>query len=185
MADSSLTRLIDGRPLSRFQIVTIILCGLTFLVDGFDTQVVSYAAPLMAKQWQLSHQMLGHLFSAGLGGGMIGYLLLAPFSDRVGHKRAIVLSTLTFGLLTLATIFVKSFDQLLALRFCTGVALGVTAPSLVALVGEYSPRRFRATIILIVYCGFSLGFVSAGAVSAVVLADYGWPGLFGSERSRH
>lgn len=50
---------------------------------------------------------------------------------------------------------------LLVLRFLTGLGLGAAAPGAIALTGEYSPKRLRASFVLAIYCGFSLGFVAA------------------------
>ena len=67
--------------------------------------------------------------------------------------------------------------ELIVLRFVTGLFLGSAIPSAVALTGEYSPKRLRATFVLIIYCGFSLGFVAAGALAAWMLPLYGWRSL--------
>jgi AAHS family 4-hydroxybenzoate transporter-like MFS transporter len=44
----------------------------------------------------------------------------------------------------------------------------------VALTTEYSPKRLRATFVLVIYCGFSIGFVTAGAIAASIIPLYGW-----------
>src|SRR5260370_37965417 len=139
------------------------------LLDGFDTQAISYMAPLIAKEWGLSREVLGPIFSSALTGLMAGYLVLSPLSDRFGHRRLIISSTVTFALLTLITVLATSVTQLIALRFVTGIALGAPIPSAVALTTEYSPQRLRATFVLALYCGFSLGFVAAGAVAAWII----------------
>jgi MFS transporter, AAHS family, 4-hydroxybenzoate transporter len=48
----------------------------------------------------------------------------------------------------------------------------------VALTSEYAPKRYRASFVLAIYCGFSLGFVAAGAATASLLPHYGWRSLF-------
>src|SRR5581483_1958057 len=131
------------------------------LLDGFDTQAISYMAPLMAKEWGLSRETLGTIFSSALAGLMVGYLVLSPLSDRFGHRRVLLVSTVIFALLTLTTAFARSATDVVVLRFLTGTGLGAAIPSAVALTGEYSPRRLRASFVLAIYCGFSLGFVVA------------------------
>jgi MFS family permease len=42
-------------------------------------------APLIAKEWGLSREVLGPSFSSALTGLMVGYLVLSPLSDRFGH----------------------------------------------------------------------------------------------------
>jgi AAHS family 4-hydroxybenzoate transporter-like MFS transporter len=173
-----LTALIDERPIGGMQWVTIILCGLVMFLDGFDTQSIAYVAPAIAKEWQLQRALLGPIFSAALVGLMVGYLALAPLSDRFGHKRMVIYFSLEFALATLACSLANDVTSLMVLRFLTGVGLGAAIPSAVALTGEYSPRRFRASFVLAIYCGFSLGFVAAGIATSWLLGPYGWRSMF-------
>jgi AAHS family 4-hydroxybenzoate transporter-like MFS transporter len=112
-----------------------------------------------------------------LTGLVVGYLLLSPLSDRFGHRRLIIISTITFARLTLITVLATSLAELIALRFVTGIALGATIPSVVALTTEYSPKRLRATFVLAIYSGFSLGFVAAGGLVAWIIPLHGWRSL--------
>jgi AAHS family 4-hydroxybenzoate transporter-like MFS transporter len=121
--------------------------------------------------------MMGTIFSSTLIGLMVGYLALSPLSDRFGHRRVIIVSTFFFGLCTLLTIMATNVPELLALRFLTGLGLGAAAPSAIALTGEYSPKRLRASFVLAIYCGFSLGFVAAGFAAGALLAPFGWKSL--------
>ena len=168
---------INSRRVGAVQYGIIILCGFVMFLDGFDTQAISYMVPPIAKQWGLSREVLGPIFSSALTGLMVGYLVLSPLSDRFGHRRLIIISTVTFALLTLITVLAASVTQLIGLRFVTGIALGAAIPSAVALTTEYSPKRLRATFVLAIYCGFSLGFVVAGAVAAWIIPLHGWRAL--------
>ncbi len=165
---------INARRVGAVQWVVVVLCAFVMFLDGFDTQAVSYMAPLIAKEWGLPRELLGPIFSSALTGLMVGYLVLSPLSDRFGHRRLILVSTVTFGFLTLITVSVTGVTELMILRFATGVALGAAIPSAVALTTEYSPKRLRATFVLVIYCGFSLGFVAAGGVAAWSIPLYGW-----------
>lgn len=177
-ASQRLEALIDDRPMSRAQWTTIALCGLVMFLDGFDTQSISYAAPHIAAEWHLAKAVLGPIFSAALAGLMAGYLLLSPLSDRFGHRRVVIYSTLAFAVTTLACLLAHDVMTLIVLRFLTGLGLGAATPSAVALTGEYSPRRLRASFVLAIYCGFSLGFVVAGLVAGWAIPAYGWRSLF-------
>ena len=168
---------INDKPIGTSQCVITLLCGLVMFLDGFDTQSISYMAPQIAKEWGLSREVLGPIFSSALTGLMVGYLLLSPLSDRFGHRRMMLVSTVAFGVTTLITAFATNVTELIVLRFVTGLFLGSAIPSAVALTGEYSPKRLRATFVLIIYCGFSLGFVAAGALAAWMLPRYGWRSL--------
>ncbi len=166
----------EGR-ISAFQYMVVVLCGLVMLIDGFDTQAISYMAPLMAKEWGISRHLLGPIFSSALVGLMVGYLALAPLSDRFGHRRVLIASTILFALFTGLTVFATNVTELIALRFLTGMGLGAAIPSAIALTSEYTPKRLRATFVLAIYCGFSFGFVVAGIAAAWLLPAFGWRSL--------
>ncbi|WP_158809714.1 aromatic acid/H+ symport family MFS transporter [Beijerinckia sp. L45] len=157
-----------------------VLCAFVLLIDGFDTQSISYAAPQVAKQMHMSRDALGTVFSAALVGLMLGYLLSSPLADRIGTKRMLVLGVVIFGAFSLATVWTGSVSGLVALRFLTGVGLGAVAPAAISLTDEHSPRHLRATFVLAIYCGFSLGFVAAGFAASQLLTKYGWASLFWS-----
>src|SRR5260370_8489245 len=166
---------INARGVGGMQWVVMVLCALVMFLDGFDTQAISYMTPLIAKEWGLPRELLGPIFSSALTGLMLGYLLLSPLSDRFGHRRLILASTVAFGLLTLVTVFATSVTQLMILRLVTGAALGAAIPSTVALTTEYSPKRLRATFVLVISCGFSLGFFAPGALPPLNIPLLDWP----------
>lgn len=169
---------IDRRPVTRFQYGILTLCGAVMLIDGFDTQAISYMAPAIARQWHLPTAVLGPIFSSALVGLMIGYLVLSPLSDGFGHKRMVITTTVAFSVVTLVSVFAQDVTQLMILRLLTGIGLGAAAPSAIALTGEFAPRRLRATFVLVIYCGFSLGFVVAGAAAGSIMPAYGWRSMF-------
>jgi hypothetical protein len=122
--------------------------------------------------------VLGPIFSFALAGLMVGYLFISPLSDRFGHRRMMIVSTIAFGLFTALNALTTNVIQLLVLRFLIGVGLGAAAPSAVVLTSEYNPKQLRATFVLLIYCGFSLGFVAAGGLAAWLLPSLGWRSLF-------
>jgi AAHS family 4-hydroxybenzoate transporter-like MFS transporter len=168
---------IERQKLGARQWLIVFLCGLVMLIDGFDTQAISYAAPMIAKEWHLAPNVLGSIFSAGLVGLMIGYLVVAPLSARVGHKRMLLASIVAFASFTALTVCASGVSELIALRVLTGIGLGAAAPSAVSLACEYTPARVRSTSVLLVYLGFSLGFVLAGFTSGELIPRYGWTSL--------
>ncbi|MFE4959436.1 MFS transporter [Streptomyces sp. NPDC056653] len=169
---------IDGRRPGGFQLRTVLLCGLVMLLDGFDTQAINYMAPAITQDWGVSKGTMATIFSAALVGLMIGYLLLAPLSDKFGHKRLVMAGVAVFSLSTLVSVWAQSPDQLIIMRLITGIGLGAATPSTIALTAEYSPKRLRASLVLAIYCGFSLGFVVANYAADWLIPAYGWRSVF-------
>jgi AAHS family 4-hydroxybenzoate transporter-like MFS transporter len=169
---------IDRQPVGGFQLKLLLTCAAVLFLDGFDTQAIGYVAPALAREWGLTKGALGPVFSAGLFGLMIGALLLGPLADRIGRKRIIILSTLAFGICALATAFVHDVNALLAIRFLTGLGLGGAMPNAVAMTSEFNPRRRRATMVMIMFCGFSVGAALGGLLAAALIPHFGWRSVF-------
>jgi AAHS family 4-hydroxybenzoate transporter-like MFS transporter len=169
---------IDQQPVGGFQIRLLLACAAVLFLDGFDTQAIGFVAPSLAKEWGLTKSALGPVFSAGLFGLMIGALIFGPLADRIGRKKIIVFSTLAFGIGALATAFVNDLGMLLAIRFLTGLGLGGAMPNAIAMTSEFSPHRRRATMVMIMFCGFSVGAALGGFFAAALIPQFGWRSVF-------
>jgi len=169
---------IDEQPVSRFQIQLLLACAAVLFLDGFDTQAIGYVAPALAQDWGLARGALGPVFSAGLFGLMIGALVFGPIADRIGRKKIIVLSTAAFGIGTLATVFAQDISSLFVIRFLTGLGLGGALPNAVALTSEFSPHRRRATMVMAMFVGFSVGAALGGLIAAALIPAFGWRSMF-------
>jgi AAHS family 4-hydroxybenzoate transporter-like MFS transporter len=169
---------IDAQPVGEFQIRLLLLCAMVLFFDGFDTQAIGYVAPALAKEWGLTKGALGPVFSAGLFGLMLGALAFGPLADRIGRKKIIIFSTLAFGIGALVTAFVQDVNTLLAIRFLTGLGLGGAMPNAIATTAEFNPRRRRATMVMIMFAGFSIGAALGGMLAAVLIPAFGWRSVF-------
>jgi len=174
----TVSELIDRRPMGRYQIWTMVLCGTVIVLDGFDTQSIGFLAPSMAETLRIPIKTFGPIFVAALIGLMISSMLSGPIADRWGRKWPIVACTLIFGMFAVLTSRCATFDQLLACRFLTGLGLGGALSNSVALMSEYAPKRLLAVIVSMMFCGMPAGAVLATRVSAVMLPRWGWQSVF-------
>ena len=169
---------VDRRPVGAFQIRVLLVCAAVLFIDGFDTQAIGYVAPAVAQEWKLARGSLGPVFSAGLFGLMIGALIFGPMADQIGRRRIILASTAVFGIGTLLTIFAPDTTWLIVLRVLTGLGLGGAMPNAVALTSEFSPHRRRATLVMMMFAGFSIGAALGGLVAATLIPAFGWRSVF-------
>ena len=174
----TVSEIIDQRPMGRYQIWTMALCGMVIVLDGFDTQSIGFLAPSMAESLHIPIKNFGPIFAAALVGLMISSMLSGPIADRWGRKWPIVTSALIFGMFAMLTSRCATFEQLRACRFLTGLGLGGALSNSVALMSEYAPKRLLAVIVSIMFCGMPTGAVLATQVSAVMLPRWGWQSVF-------
>jgi MFS transporter, AAHS family, 4-hydroxybenzoate transporter len=173
------SRFIDERKMNRFNAKVVIFCFFIILMDGYDIGALAYAGPELVKQWGLtSMKALGTAFSAGLFGILFGSPVFGYLGDRFGRSKAIAISCLTIGIFSLATMWARSLDELFYLRFLTGIGIGGMLPNTIALNAEFAPKRFRATMIIIMFTGITFGGAVPGPVAAWLVPSYGWPVLF-------
>lgn len=147
-------------------------------MDGFDVQAMGYVAPVILRQWHVSNAIFGPVFGAGLFGILVGSLLFSMIADKIGRRPVLIGVTFCFAILTFLTARTTDVQQMLIIRFLAGTVLGAIMPNAVALVGEYSPRKWRVTVMMIVGNGFTTGAAFGGFVAAWLIPRYGWQSVF-------
>jgi AAHS family 4-hydroxybenzoate transporter-like MFS transporter len=170
--------LIEGQKFGRFQAGLMFwICAFMF-IEGYDMQVLGYAAPAIIKAWHSDKAAFGGVFGAGLVGFMLGATLLGNLGDAIGRKRMIVLGSLLFGVFTLASAAAENLISLLVIRAIAGLGLGGAIPNAIALMTEYSQARIRATRVGIMFIGYTIGSALGGVIAAHLIPAYGWPSVF-------
>jgi len=139
------------------------------MVDGYDTLMIAFLAPMLVEMWQLSHAQIGVLFAAGYSGAVIGGLALGPLGDRWGRKVMLIASLAVASVATLLCALASGFESLLALRFVAGLGLGGAIPAIIALTAEFAKPGRRSGTVTLMYIGYPLGAVVGGAVTSALL----------------
>ena len=139
-----------------------------------DVLVISYTAPVIASSWDISFEALGVVFSSGVLGMAIGALLLAPYADKIGRKKIILISTIIISIGILLTGFSANIYHLIFLRFLSGIGIGTMLASTVSLVSEYTPNRSRDFWVSFILAGYPIGAILAGYLSNYILKYYSW-----------
>ena len=169
---------IDARKMSPYQWLVLGLCFLIVTMDGLDTAVMGFVAPVIMHDWNVSRAAFGPVMSAAMVGLAIGALVAGPASDRVGRKKVLIGSVFCFGLFSLMCAFAESSTQLMVLRFLTGLGLGAAMPNSTTLLAEYVPSRSRSLLLTIMFTGFNFGSGAGGFVAASLIPHFGWRAVF-------
>jgi AAHS family 4-hydroxybenzoate transporter-like MFS transporter len=176
-----ITALLERQKVGRFLIMLVVASWLVTFFDGFDMNVLSFANLYMGKDLGLTTSMLGHLFSLGLFGTMLGGFGSGYLGDRLGRRPTLIVLTVSFGLLMLACCIAASYWQLMVLRFLDGLALGGILPVSWTLNLEYAPKRYRTTTVTLTMIGYAAGSGLCGPASLWLIPRFprlGWRAVF-------
>ena len=158
--------------MSRLQILTVGICLVINMMDGFDVLAISYAAPSIAAEWHMAPADLGILFSSGLAGMTLGSLILGPMADRYGRRPMILGCLIVISLGMILTAFSQNLWQMATLRLVTGLGIGGMLASINTLVAEYASHKRREFCISILQSGYPIGATIGGTISAFLIAQY-------------
>lgn len=147
------------------------------MIDGYDTLVLSYIAPLIAKDWSLSASTIGAIFAASYAGAAFGATVIGIFSDRFGRKLLLLLSLLIAGALTVLCAWAQNPAQLMILRACAGIGLGGAIPTIAALTAQHAQTEARNGAVTRMFLGYPIGAILGGAVTAWAMLRVGWRGV--------
>ncbi|MDQ9021145.1 3-(3-hydroxy-phenyl)propionate transporter MhpT [Acinetobacter sichuanensis] len=157
--------------------ITVLICFLIAVIEGLDIQAAGIAAAGIREHFALDSSQLGVFFSAGILGLLPGALVGGRFADRIGRKKVLIWSTAVFAVFTLCTVWVNSFQSLLAVRFLAGAGLGAAMPILITLASEAVSPENRGRAVGLMYCGMPVG---AAILSLVASTNFGaeWKNIF-------
>src|SRR6267142_358087 len=144
-------------------------------VSSIDVAAFIDAQPVGGFQIRLLLTCAAVLFLDGFDTQAIGYVAPALAKEWGLSKAALgpVFSAGLFGLMIGALVFGP-----LVIRFLTGLGLGGAMPNAIAMTSEFNPQRRRATMVMIMFCGFSVGAALGGMLAAGLIPYLGWRSVF-------
>ncbi|MFI6636693.1 MFS transporter [Nonomuraea fuscirosea] len=152
----------------------VALAGLSavFLFEMLDNSILNVALPTIGRELHASTtalQWVTGAYAVVFGGSM---LVFGAVADRFGRRRVMLAGLVLLGLAGLATVLVRTAEQLIAVRVAMGVAAAMTTPGSMALafrLFEEDGLRVRATTLIstVGLVGLAIGPTAGGLVLAV------------------
>jgi AAHS family 4-hydroxybenzoate transporter-like MFS transporter len=161
----------------RASVAPVIVSFVLVMIDGYDMFNVSFLAPLIAADLNLTPVTIGQVFAAGLAGSMIGGLILGPVADRIGRRPTLIASLVLAGTATLLCATATTFASFAVLRFIAGFGLGGVLAAVIPLLAEHFPAERRNVAVTLMFVGYPFGAVVGGAITAMLIGQ-GWRNLF-------
>jgi putative MFS transporter len=171
-------RAIDKITLSNALVFIIGVAAAGFFFDSFDIVIVSYALPMIRKEFGLDPTQVGLIGSSALAGMGLGSWLWGWVADRWGRRVVFAATVLMFSLCTGVAGMSMSLGFLIGARFLTGLGLGGMVPIDQALVAEYAPARVRGRVSAVLPLCWPIGIFAAAGAGLLVVPHLGWRWLF-------
>src|SRR5438270_3808827 len=157
---------------------TLLAAALGWMLDAFDAMLYALVLTYIMRDLGMSKAVAGSLGSltllaSGIGGVGFGFL-----ADRIGRKRALMLSILTYSICSFASGLSTSILMLAVFRFILGLGMGGEWNTGATLVAETWPTELRAKAIAIVQSSWAIGYAFAALVAGIVLHYADWRMVF-------
>ena len=169
---------LQGLKFNRYHLQLLVLCSLVTFFDGQDFSALTYALPYLREDMALDDTITGYVSSAAFLGQMIGSLVGSYLGDIFGRRPVIIWCTIGSAVMTALVGFAGSPEELMGLRFISGLAIGGLLAPVWALSIESMPKSMRATSVTIIMLGFSFGGASSAPIANWVAPVLGWQGIF-------
>jgi MFS family permease len=157
---------------------TLLAAALGWMLDSFDAMLYALVLAHVMRDLGMTKATAGllstlMLLASGIGGIMFGFL-----ADRVGRKRALMLSIVTYSVCSFASGLSTSILMLAVFRFVLGLGMGGEWNTGATLVAETWPDELRAKALAIVQSSWAIGYALAALVAGIVLRYANWRMVF-------
>jgi MFS family permease len=157
---------------------TLLAASLGWALDAFDAMLYALVLALLMRDLGISKTVAGSLGTLTLLASGVGGVLFGFVADRIGRKRALMASILTYSVCSFASGLATSIAMLATARFLLGLGMGGEWNTGATLVAESWPAELRAKAISIVQSSWAIGFAAAALVAGPVARYYGWRAVF-------
>ena len=158
----------------------VALAGLSavFLFEMLDNSILNVALPTIGRDLHASTtalQWVTGAYAVVFGGLMLAFGAVA---DRFGRRRIMLIGLVLLGRASLATAFVSTAEQLIAVRVAMGVAAAMTTPGSMALAFRlFDDDGLRVRAMTLISTVGLVGLAIGPTVGGLVLAVAPWPVL--------
>jgi MFS family permease len=157
---------------------TLLAAALGWMLDAFDAMLYALVLTYVMRDLGMSKAASGLLYTltllaSGIGGVFFGFL-----ADRIGRKRALMLSILTYSICSFASGLSTTVLMLAVFRFILGLGMGGEWNTGATLVAETWPYHLRAKAISVVQSSWAIGYALAALAAGIVLHYANWRMVF-------
>lgn len=149
-----------------------------YAINAIDRLNISFAKLRMAEDIALSEAAYG----IGAGIFYLGYILFEVpsnlYMQRVGARATLTRIMVLWGMVTVATAFVTTANQLIVARFFLGVAEAGFFPGVILYLTYWFPSELRGRITAVFIMSAMVAGITSGPLAGWIMTHFhGWMGL--------
>lgn len=170
------TERLDRLPVTNKHKRLLVGSGIGWALDAMDIGLVSFIIAALAVHWDLDKSTTSWIASIGFIGMAIGASLGGLLADKIGRRQVFAATLLIYGLATGASALAWSVGSLMVFRFLVGLGLGAELPVASTLVSEFSPRKVRGRMVVLLEAFWAVGWIMAAVIGTFVVSqgENGW-----------
>lgn len=149
------------------------------LLFGYDTGVIAGALLFIKNEFHLSPALEGWVVSVLLLGAMLGAATSGQVSNRIGHRRLLIIAGWMFAAGALVAAFAPSPAILVLARFVLGLAVGTASVQVPLYLSEMAPTRIRGRVSSLNQVMIALGIFVAYLISFLLAGTGEWRLMLG------
>jgi ACS family hexuronate transporter-like MFS transporter len=151
---------------------------LSTTINYISRQTFSVLAPLITRQFHLTHTDLAEILGAFQISYAFAWLVGGIFLDAVGTRIGLALAAGFWSVVNIFTGFASSVFTFAFFRFLLGIGEGFNWPGASKAVAEWFPSSERSLAVAIFDSGSSVGGALAALVIPWIALDFGWRSAF-------
>ncbi|KAI1638340.1 major facilitator superfamily domain-containing protein [Biscogniauxia mediterranea] len=133
--------------------------------DAFDFHALSIQTVKLASYYDTTKTEITTAITLTLLLRSIGAAVFGLLGDRYGRKWPMVFNMIILGLLQIATIYARTFQQFLAVRSLFGLFMGGVYGNAISMALENCPTEARGLMSGVLQQGYSFGYVLAACAN--------------------
>lgn len=161
---------LDEEKIQKFQWRMVITAGTGFFTDAYDLFIIGVVTTLLIPFWHLSVAQIAILNGASLASAAVGALVFGALADRYGRKKLYGLEILILFFGALLAAASPNYSWLLVARVIVGFGIGGDYPSSAVVASEFSGKKNRGYLVLLVFAMQALGLLVGPLVASLLLA---------------
>lgn len=174
----NLAQRFERLPFTGYQQKIFAIIATAWLFDSIDLASLTFVLAPISDEFGLSAGQAGLLASASFAGMFVGATTAGMLADRFGRKLVFQTSMILWGSASLLLALSWNWESLMIFRFLLGLGMGAEFPIGLSLVSEFMPAKKRGQYIGFLEGFWPIGFITAGALSLVLVPTLGWRSVF-------